>query len=168
MEPFSALSVATAIIQFLDFTGKVVAGTYRIYTSEPGVRQDDTFSHVTESFRNVNAELRRSLACSDSTSLSQQDRDILRLGRACDDMGAQLLSILNKIHKPPSRRINESAKRSDQQSVGFMRGASEDGIIKQQTICASLRAALLTVWKQPKIDTLCRNLDIYRNQITLL
>lgn len=43
MEPLSALSVAAAAVQFVDFTIKVVSSTCNIYRTEPGRDGDRNF-----------------------------------------------------------------------------------------------------------------------------
>jgi hypothetical protein len=151
MEPLSALGVATAVVQFLDFTGKVVAGTYKIHTAKSGT--ETTLQDVTTSLTRVNVELRKTLRCPTPRSSSSHDQDILLLGKTCDDLGARLLSTLDKIH--------ESLKDKHENGV----------VVKKQdrpAAFASFRAALLTVWKQSEIDTLCRDLESHRSQISLL
>jgi len=36
MEPFSALAVATSAVQFVDFTSKIIAESYKLHTSAKG------------------------------------------------------------------------------------------------------------------------------------
>lgn len=141
MEPLSALGVATAVVQFLDFTGKVVAGTYQIHTARSGA--GTTIQDVTASLTRVNNEIRMTLSCPTPQTLSAHEQDILLLGKKCDDIGDRLLTTLLKIERSSKTRSNP-------------------------TVFSSFKTALLTVWKQPEIDTLCRTLENHRSQISLL
>lgn len=85
MEPFSALSVVTAIVQFLDFTGKVVAGAYKIHTAESST--ENALREVTKSLNRASKDLRNYLSKQPAQGLTP------------NDLGKRLLSIPNNIHK---------------------------------------------------------------------
>lgn len=140
MEPLSVLGVASAAVQFLDFTGKVVAGTYEIYTGKRDGKTA-TLEEVTVSLVRVTEQLRQTMNCADPDTLPQHDQDILQLGTACRSLGTRLLSSLEKIQRSPERRAS---------------------------VFSSFKAALLTIWKQSEIDTLSQELERHRSQINLL
>lgn len=142
MEPLSALGVATAVVQFLDFAGKVVAGTYEIYTAKPGAA-GTSLEDVTSSLLRVNGDLKKAISSPAALNLSQTDKDIVSLGKRCEDLGTRLISTLAKIH------INASSSKCGK-------------------LFSSFKAALLTVWKQSEVEALCRDLEGHRSQISLL
>jgi hypothetical protein len=62
MEPLSALSIATAVIHFLDFTGKVVSGTWHIYRGQPPKKTEanSDVASITTSLQRVTRSLQAS------------------------------------------------------------------------------------------------------------
>jgi hypothetical protein len=137
MEPLSALSVATAVTQFIEFTGTIISGTWKIYRSDPvpgGVRHEyDHIFPVTKRLTELTKSLRDSIRPTHGTSLSSQDEELKTLGCECVRVGEQLLSVLDSL--------------------------------KSQSKCrlwACFREALVTVWKQKDVDSLQMDLERYR------
>ena len=61
MEPLSALFVAAAVVQFVDFGSKIIASTFKIY--EPSALQEkgsDSIRVITGRLMFLNDELKRS------------------------------------------------------------------------------------------------------------
>lgn len=107
MEPFSALAVATAIVQFLDCIGKFVASAYKIHTAESGTERN-ALREVTESLNRANEDLRKHLFHHTAQMLTPNDQDILVLGIKCNDLGAHCLEkIRNRSAMPKIRQLSE-------------------------------------------------------------
>lgn len=140
MEPLSALSIATAVVQFLDFAGTLVSGTWEISRSSFGdTEKNSDLRYITESLQKHNEELRNCLNQSNVAPFSSQDRDIEQLCRQCNEVADRLVTILNRV-----------------------RSHSKD------SKWTSFRAALRTMWSQEEVDTLQKTLDSYRQQISML
>ena len=153
MEPLSALSIATAVVQFLDFTSKLFAGTYKIYTAKSGL-QEHTLERMVDSLNDVTSELQKSLYSKPSGIASKFEQEILLLGQDCDELGRRLLTTV--------RRIQRSSEHSMFSKASGWLGS------RGETLFSSFRSALLTVWNQSEIDSLSRNLESYKSHMTLL
>lgn len=139
MEPFSALSVATAAIQFIDFTGKIVSGTWKIYKLDPGHSQEySDIRTITNSLTGLTADLRSSIGNPDKTLCSDQDKQIEDLGERCFELGEELISVLDRLESQSRHRL-----------------------------WASFKQALATVWNQKQIDSLHKTLESLRRQISI-
>jgi hypothetical protein len=145
MDPLSALSVAAAVVQFVDFTSGLLSSTYSIYTSKTG----DTKPHadlqtITTSLENVSNALLRSLTEAETqkggkAGSSKNDEDLARLCRECSSIADELLRALSKLRGQGNHNIWNS-------------------------FCQALR----TVWKQPEISALQMRLKEYREQISMI
>ncbi|XPS76150.1 hypothetical protein M3J07_008206 [Ascochyta lentis] len=143
MEPFSALAVATAACQFLDFTAKLVAGTWKIYNSDPG-RDTDRMSHlrtITEDTTRLNDDIRSSILQQAAQTITPTDAAILELGEKCNDLGRRLIDALNGLCKQAKPRRRQAWD--------------------------SFRVALRVVWSSSELETLKQDLQNYRQQITM-
>jgi len=140
MEPLSALSIATAVVQFLDFAGKVVSGTWQIYRGQPpkGTEANSDVRSITISLNKVTKNLQASKRKSSSKHWSSQDAAISMLAESCTEVGEQLLTLLDRLRSQSNHRA-----------------------------WASFRTALRTIWSEKEVDKLCQTLDSYRQQISM-
>jgi hypothetical protein len=140
MEPLSALSIATAVIQFLDFTGKIVSGTWQIYRGQPPKKTEanSDVASITESLHGVTKSLQASKNKSRLQPWSSQDAAISKLAESCTEVGEQLLTLLNRLRAQSNHRV-----------------------------WPSFRTALRTVWSEKDIERLCQTLENYRQQISM-
>jgi hypothetical protein len=143
MEPLSALGVAAAAVQFLDFTAKVVSSTYKVYQTDPGcdIGQNATIRAIAKDTQRLNSEVRQSLSRSNTQSLNAGEKEIISLGKACDEMGSRLLQALDSLQKQPKPR--------------------------KHVVWDDFRIALRTVWGKDDIESLSKDLQNYRQQITM-
>lgn len=101
MEPLSALSVATAVTQFIDFTGSLLSGTIELHKSATGrTKANLTIETIALDLRNLNIELTESFSSGDS-----HDADIKKLCLDCSKMADQLLEALNKLTVQKQHRL---------------------------------------------------------------
>jgi hypothetical protein len=139
MEPLSALSIATAVVQFLDFAGSILSSTYKIYTSSPGdLGQNNDVRSITKSLIDLNTKLEADLNYPTPGRLSSQDKYISQLGRECNEIGNRLVLALERIQA--------------QQKNGLW---------------GSFRLALATVWSRGDIESLQQTMSNYRQQISM-
>ncbi|KAF2017574.1 hypothetical protein BU24DRAFT_317882, partial [Aaosphaeria arxii CBS 175.79] len=140
MEPLSALSIATAVVQFLDFAGNIVTSTWEISKSSSGdSNRNSDLRGITQNLQELNGTLRQAVNDPNLVPFSSQDQEIADLCRKCNDVAEKLIGILDRV-----------------------RSSSRD------STWPSFRAALRTMWNQDEVDNLQRTLDSYRQQISML
>jgi hypothetical protein len=140
MDPFSILAITTAACQFLDFTTKIVHGTWTIYKADPG-QDSDRNSHlrtILEDVKKTNDKLRASVQDSKIQQLSSDD-DVLKLAKKCDGLAARLIAALDALQKK-----NETGKGQ---------------------LWNSFMIALKSVLSSKEIDALKEDLRLYREQM---
>jgi hypothetical protein len=89
MELLSALSIAAAVVQFLDFTGKVVSGTWQIYRGQPPKKTEanSDVASITTSLQRVMRSLQASKIKSALQPWPSQDVTISKLAKSCIEVG---------------------------------------------------------------------------------
>ncbi|KAF2122048.1 hypothetical protein BDV96DRAFT_482873, partial [Lophiotrema nucula] len=145
MEALVALGVASNVVQFVDFTAKLITRTTRIYRSTPkskgaGKDRSGDLEIITQAFEHYNRDLADSLSLhqeSQDSKLAKADKDILRICTDCTKLTAKLLSALNSL---------KSSK---------------------PTAWGSFVLALKTIWSESEIEDLRQTLDSYRQQLSL-
>jgi hypothetical protein len=140
MDPFSILAITTAACQFLDFTTKIVHGTWTIYKADPG-QDSDRNSHlrtILEDVKKTNDKLRASVQDSKIQQLASED-DVLKLAKKCDGLAARLITALDALQKK-----NETGKGQ---------------------LWSSFLIALKSVLSSKEIDALKEDLRLYREQM---
>ncbi|KAL1595199.1 hypothetical protein SLS60_009887 [Paraconiothyrium brasiliense] len=95
MDPFSALSVATSVIQFLDFATKIVHGTRQIYQTGTGAAAENADIELCAS------ELHNLCTRLETSNLphprSADDDALCRIANRCVSISKELSSLLEKI-----------------------------------------------------------------------
>ena len=95
LEPLAALSLATAIVQFVDFASKILIGSRELYRSTEGTTSDNSWTLAqTSNLRALTAKLQ---ASGQSTRLSGDEVLLIRLATECEVMSRELLSILDDL-----------------------------------------------------------------------
>ena len=139
MEPLSALSIATAVVQFLDFAANIVSGTREIYKNSPDHAQRNVdLKTVTKSLVTLNNDIRDSLSHTDKRQLSARDWQIEELAQRCKELGERLLAALQRLE-----------------------------IKRKHTLWSSFRLALKTIWSESEIESMEKTLEKYQRQISL-
>jgi len=93
MDPISALSLSAAILQFVDFGGKVVVTAYKAYQSTDGATQENlTLTELTATLQNFQARLAAPRA--PPTQHNADQKAIEELSAKCRDIAADLLELL--------------------------------------------------------------------------
>lgn len=106
MDPFSALSLACAIVQFVDFGSKLIKGTTEIYGSTAGATsQDESLKFVTEKLK----ALTFSLYCGASSPQSALEKGLQELAEECRKLSKELLDHLKKTTAKDSSLIESAA-----------------------------------------------------------
>ena len=107
MDPLSALSVAAAVVQFIDFGGTIIASTYKIHKSRGKEGEGTDVASIATRLANLNSELERSATFSPT---SQIDRDIVILCQQCNKAATSLLDALRELNAASSATLWDSFK----------------------------------------------------------
>jgi hypothetical protein len=90
MDPITAVSLAGTVIQFVDFTSKLVSKSTELYRSGRGVLAENAdIETTTADLTKLNGRLKQTTAVGDS--------DLQALCQACGDVAEQLLAALAKV-----------------------------------------------------------------------
>ncbi|KAF2801832.1 uncharacterized protein BDZ99DRAFT_552523 [Mytilinidion resinicola] len=138
MEPLSALSLATSVVQFVDFSSKLISGSIEIYKSTSGqLEQHNDLKAVTKSLSRLTAKLEKSDFATIEQS-STNTEEIVNLCKDCRQTAKELTDILLKL------KLQKATKRE------------------------SVVVALKSIWGREKLEDLQHRLDGYRQQLVLL
>lgn len=106
MDPLTAISLASAIVQFIDFSSKLVDGARQIYDSASGATEADRSLEV---IANEMQRCASKLDNPDIQSQSEDDRALCRLAKECKILSDQLLDLLEKTKaRDPKSRIQST------------------------------------------------------------
>ncbi|KAL3443588.1 hypothetical protein BJX65DRAFT_311748 [Aspergillus insuetus] len=96
MEPLTAVSLAGTILQFIDFSSKLVAGTYEVYRSASGATaENEDITTVISDLKEVTSELDV-----DIPGRGKHEKALKALATKCADLSGQLLAVLEKLKTP--------------------------------------------------------------------
>ncbi|KAF2995684.1 hypothetical protein E8E13_002973 [Curvularia kusanoi] len=132
------LSIALAVVQFVDFTSKLVSATWKIHSGEPspGGERSSHLKTITEDLTKYNDSLRQSQLAPISG-----DAALLDLAGKCNNIGSRLVDTLNSLQK----------------QKGSAHGR----------VWGSLRLALREKWHENDIKAMSEDLQNYRQQVIL-
>lgn len=148
MDPFSALSVATAVVQFIDFSSELIGGSREIYSSVSGQLQEHAeLEQIGSSLANLSNDLKVSLSGNPPTNqLSPNDRELHSLCKQCEEIADELLEVLAQLKTQDNGKLKTRGERSQWKS--FLQ-------------------ALRSVWARERIGELQKRLDRFRAQLVL-
>ena len=142
-DPISALGVAAAALQFVDFAGKLLSDTAKIYRAherdDPSAAQFNLPVLTTQLVR-LNDELLNSTEAS-------QDQDLSNLCEQCSTVARRLIEVLERL--------------------GGNQNASHGSGSARASVWDSFLQALRTLWKESEIRVLRETLDSFRSQISM-
>jgi hypothetical protein len=143
-EALLAFGVASNVVQFIDFTTKVLSTTYRIGQAGYKNLTDNEMIHMVNNdlLRSVE-NLEKSVDVQGSQMPTENDRELIQLARQCKDVASELFSALESLRSP---QFHSSRRREKWQNF---------------------RTALKTVWKEEHIRKLEERVDTFRQQLTI-
>jgi hypothetical protein len=134
MEPLVALSIATAVVQFIDFSAKLIHGAKEIHHSSSGLTEEDrSLEYVTAEMHKLSMRL----APSYSGPETDDERALRSLASECKDLAAKIVKLYKGLapKDPKSKRaafssawrnkMNESTKRELEKSLSSCRSQLE-------------------------------------------
>ena len=132
----AALSVAANLVQFIDFSGKILSEGYRLHKSKRvGPSKNEEIENIALDLQKLHVELQSG---EDETGLVPTPNDIQlqRLAGQCRGICIELLAALEKLK-----------------------------VVDNPGKWESFRAALITVWAESKIKSLQDRLDEARQEL---
>ena len=136
VEAVAALSVAANVVQFIDFSGKILSEGYRLHKSKRvGPSKNEEIENIALDLQKLHDELQSG---EDETGLVPTPNDIQlqRLAGQCRGICIELLAALEKLK-----------------------------VVDKPGKWESFRAALKTVWAESKIKSLQDRLDEARQEL---
>lgn len=110
LDPLTAISLASSVVQFTDFCIRLVAGSIEVYQSATGVNSERSVLEIkTIHVRNLADKVLSHLKDNKDDGLAARDENELRrLAKSCQRIADDLLSVLDdlKVKKPagPGRK----------------------------------------------------------------
>lgn len=104
LDPLTAVSLASSVVQFTDFGIKLVRGSIELYHSADGVNAERSnleyrINHVRKLADKINFPLEHN---DDDGPTSRDEKELRELAKACKSIATDLLSVLDdlKVKKP--------------------------------------------------------------------
>jgi len=130
MEPLVALSIATAVVQFIDFSAKLIHGAKEIHHSSSGLTEEDrSLEYVTGEMHKLSMRLVPPY----SGPETDDERALRSLASECKDLAAKVVKLYQDLapKDPKSKRAavhsawknmrNESTKQGLEKSLSNCR-----------------------------------------------
>ncbi|KAK1754472.1 hypothetical protein QBC47DRAFT_218483 [Echria macrotheca] len=112
MDPLSALAVATAATQFLEFGVNVVSGTWERYRGAASATDNHTdIGSVASTIRDLASNIRQpshAPLSSNPTINYQQQRQLDKIIKKCQDVADELLALLSELKATGRHKLTES------------------------------------------------------------
>ena len=138
MDPLTALSLASSVVQFIDFGLKILERGAEIKRSADGaVAQNEAIEDATRDLQNLLLKLRIQPQASTGTSLIQEQVSLERLVKGCEETGSQLLTKLETLKSRSKGRWN------------------------------TIRAALISAWSEKYVQEIFERLTTYQRELSL-
>lgn len=119
IDPFTAIGAASAILSFIDFSWKLVAGANEIYNASDGTSRD--IANVRVMVGNLQA-LTENLGMS-ALGNSKSENELRRLAADCNTLSKELKTILQKLQRTGGRwdsvkvKLRSMRKKDDISSI---------------------------------------------------
>jgi len=140
LDPFTSLGLAGNIVQFVDFSRKLISESYQLYKSATGtLPENHELAMIAETLGELSSKLTSSsLSDVRPIQLSQHEKNLQMIGISCKSVAEEL------------------------------RATVEDLRVKgKYNKWQSFRQALRSVWKKDKIQALEKRLDSFRQELTV-
>jgi hypothetical protein len=106
MDPFTAIGLASSIVQFIDYSAKITHGAREIYDSGSGMTEDNK---SLESVAGKMKELSSKLLPTTGAPRSEDEQALCRVAAECNILSDQILDLLGKIKPKDSKSKRQIA-----------------------------------------------------------
>lgn len=139
MDPFSALGLASNVVQFVDFGTKLISASIELYKSKDGASSvNGELETITKDLTGICMGLTQPERRLDSTLASEPERALLPLAQKCKDLGEEFLGVLQVLKAKGRHKKWES-----------------------------VRQAIGNAWKEKEIHNYLQRLNGYRREIAI-
>jgi hypothetical protein len=164
MDPLTATSIAAAVVQFVDFTARLLTSGWRVYRSATGKNVDlldfsiisRDIEALTAGIRNAIADGQESGALGDSAHKLYSDEGLLRLCEDCKSIAAEITGVLPLT----TRHLKGEGK-----SHGSFWNRISPWRIDPRPAGERFRMALEQVWKRDEIRNIVSRLADIRTRM---
>lgn len=138
LDPLSAVSLAATIVQFVDFSSKIVSKGYHLYGSVDGaLPENQHLNYVITDLKGLNTRLQES---QNLAYWTKDEKALQAIAVQCSVMADELLLRLNCLKVPEGTRYRR---------------------------WKSFRQALKSVWNKEDLDKMAATLSDYRSQLEM-
>jgi hypothetical protein len=144
MDPLSALSVAASVVQFVDFSSRLLHETYKVYKSPSGqTSQSIELSRVAKdlAYLSSQVQMKSDHIGQTNTKTGSSEETLLRLCRECIEISAELENALAQLRARGTTKLNYAK--------------------------ASFIVAMREIWTEGKVKGLGECLNQIRQQMTI-
>ena len=135
MDPLTALSAAGTVVQFVDFSIKILSSTRKIYHSVSGnLPAHEELEYVTTDISRLAARLKK--PCDQEEGIEPTSPELQEICKKCDEVAQDLLQRLKHL-------------KTD----------------KKKNALQSLRGALLASWARKDLNELVTRLNTYKQSV---
>lgn len=138
LDPLSALGLASNVVQFVDFSWKLLSSGSALYHSTDGaLLENREMEMIADDLSQLTHRLHNSLVVTrKSALLTESEKELMNLSQACEAVAKELLTTLDKL----------KVKGKRQRWTSFL-------------------AALRTVWTKEKVDAIRCRLKEFRSEL---
>ena len=98
MDPLTIIGLASNIVQFVDFTSKLISATHSIYISASGASSENLeLEALTQDLQRLTSQIKPPDSSVCGNSVTVEEVDLLNVSKQCLDVSAELLSVLESI-----------------------------------------------------------------------
>lgn len=139
MEPLTALSLTSNVIQLVDFSCKLFSKSRSIYASASGSDAEyNEVELVTKDLRRLTKEVQDSLTAASVAPASRHEQPLFELSKSCETIAEELLEALSSVQ---------------------VRG--------KKTRFKSILKALESIWKREEIEERMKRLSNIRDELNI-
>lgn len=137
MDPLTALGLASNIVQFIDFTSKLISESHKLYVSASGAKEENLeLESLARNLQQLAEQASPPAVAQNTKSLSKEEETLRDLSKQCSEVSDELLSVLQSL------KVKGDHKK-----------------------WKSFHQALRSVWKKGDIDALQLRLDRIGHQM---
>jgi hypothetical protein len=165
MDPLSAIGLAGTIVQFIDFSRKILVGGAELYKSANGIIElNRQVELATQDLTNFTIKLQRSPQTQNSSAIPTEDE--LALSKLCSDcnvVAEQLLERLGKLKL--NTEVSSQVNPQDEPQEMSWRKNFHERKEKITKVRQNIKVVLLSVWGRGEMEELAARLEKYRAAI---
>jgi len=95
-EALAAFAIAANVVQFIDFTAKIISSGYRTSNSKP--TGNDWTETLTDDLLEVSNVLKAPIAKEEGQDVTENERQLVELARKCSEIASELLATLQTLN----------------------------------------------------------------------